>query len=154
MFKAIQKSKAKKGFTLVELIVVIAIIAILMLVLVPSLLAYINKANKSKAESNAKMVYDAALSAYTELAAKDASTINESAIVSVIQVDQTLKDVNFNLHCATGGEVDYVMWGKTSTSDANNTTDVNKGNAAVWPTTTSLTGAFAASYSGNATTTP
>ena len=59
MFKALSKAKAKKGFTLVELIVVISIIAILMLVLVPSLLAYINKANMSKASSNAKINYNA-----------------------------------------------------------------------------------------------
>lgn len=44
----------KKGFTLIELIVVIAILAILAAILIPSLLNYMKAANKAQAESNAR----------------------------------------------------------------------------------------------------
>ena len=46
MFK---KLKDKKGFTLVELIVVLVILAILVALLVPALTGYIDKANQEKA---------------------------------------------------------------------------------------------------------
>ena len=51
------KLKNSKGFTLVELIVVIAILAILALILVPAISNYVNAANESKNQANAKMLY-------------------------------------------------------------------------------------------------
>ena len=44
----IRKIKNKKGFTLVELIVVLVILAILAALLIPALTGYIDKANKQK----------------------------------------------------------------------------------------------------------
>ena len=52
--------KDKKGFTLVELIVVIAILAILALILIPAITGYVDRANKSKDEANARSVYSQA----------------------------------------------------------------------------------------------
>lgn len=53
MFK---KLKDKKGFTLVELIVVLVILAILAALLVPTLTGYIDKANQEKVVSECRMV--------------------------------------------------------------------------------------------------
>lgn len=61
MFK---KLKDKKGFTLVELIVVLVILAILAALLIPSLTGYIDKANKEKVVAETRMVV---MAAQTEL---------------------------------------------------------------------------------------
>ena len=53
MFK---KLKDKKGFTLVELIVVLVILAILAALLIPALTGYIDKANKEKVVAETRMV--------------------------------------------------------------------------------------------------
>ena len=48
----------KKGFTIVELVVVIAVIAILAAVLIPTFSGVVEKANESKAMQEAKAAYD------------------------------------------------------------------------------------------------
>lgn len=50
------KAKGKKGFTLVELIVVIVIILILAAVLVPQLLKYVDRANQANAKADAATI--------------------------------------------------------------------------------------------------
>lgn len=59
-------SKSKKGFTLVELIVVLVILAILAAMLVPALTGYIDKAKKEKDYQTASVVYAAAQAAVTD----------------------------------------------------------------------------------------
>lgn len=53
--------KNKKGFTLVELVVVIAILAVLALILVPSITGYVGKANAEKDAANARALYTSAV---------------------------------------------------------------------------------------------
>ena len=59
MRNIIQKLKEKKGFTLVELIVVLVILAILAALLIPSLSGYIDKANEQKLISETRMLAQA-----------------------------------------------------------------------------------------------
>lgn len=63
MFK---KLKNKKGFTLVELIVVLVILAILAALLVPALTGYIDKAHEQSLTSEASMVLTAAQATVSE----------------------------------------------------------------------------------------
>ena len=67
MFK---KLKDKKGFTLVELIVVLVILAILAALLIPALTGYIDKANKEKVVSETRMLVMAAQTEGTEAYSK------------------------------------------------------------------------------------
>ena len=63
--KKVGKS-TKKGFTLVELIVVLVILAVLAAMLVPALVGYIDKAKKEKEYQSAATVYAAAQAVITE----------------------------------------------------------------------------------------
>ena len=58
------KKLNKKGFTIVELVIVIAVIAILAGVLIPTFATVVDKANKSKAMQEAKNEYEAYLAEY------------------------------------------------------------------------------------------
>ena len=58
--KIFKKLKDKKGFTLVELIVVLVILAILAALLIPALTGYIDRANEEKVIAEARMALMAA----------------------------------------------------------------------------------------------
>ncbi|MBQ9542939.1 type II secretion system protein [Ruminococcus sp.] len=60
------KNSNKKGFTLVELVVVIAIIGVLAAILVPSMMGYVKKSRLKTANGNAKTAYNAAAEAIAD----------------------------------------------------------------------------------------
>ena len=81
------KKANKKGFTIVELVIVIAVIAILAAVLIPTFATVTERANKSKAMQQARIAYENYLAdnAYVENA--DGTTSTVSNINLCIEVD-------------------------------------------------------------------
>ena len=69
----------KKGFTLIELIVVIAIIGVLAAILVPAMLGYVKKSKIQSANASAKTYLNSANSALTEMDEVDETLPNNGA---------------------------------------------------------------------------
>ena len=57
--------KLKKGFTLVELVVVIAIVGVLAAILIPTMMNYVKKSRMRTANSNAKLIFNTAKTSAT-----------------------------------------------------------------------------------------
>ena len=115
-YSALKNSK-KKGFTLLELVVVIAIMAVLALVLVPNLTAYIQKADDAKVKANMKSVHTAA-----ELAVQSDPTIyvkditdagNAAKLKTEIAKYANLEEANVSV-VATAGTDENVYYITTS----------------------------------------
>lgn len=104
MLKKLQEMKknGKKGFTLVELIVVIAIIIVLMAILIPLLTTYINNANDAKGDANARAVYSAAAAWGANQIAKD-QTIAANQKVGETELEKYFGNVK------SGAAIEAVM---------------------------------------------
>lgn len=78
MNKMIERKKSKKGFTLIELIVVLAILVVLAAIALPTFNGLIDESRQEVAHANARTVYTAAV-AYLALH-PDATSIGISEI--------------------------------------------------------------------------
>ena len=83
----------KKGFTLIELIVVIAIIGVLAAILVPAMLGYVRKSKITTANTTAKSIYNAYNTALVDLDTVDATVSFSSGTAKGADFSDSASDV-------------------------------------------------------------
>ncbi|WP_250278711.1 type II secretion system protein [[Clostridium] colinum] len=105
MFATIKnKLKEKKGFTLVEIIVVMTIIVTLIAIVAPNTIGYVNSARKTSNKATARAVYIASMQVVADAVMKNTPLSTESDIKNAIKTanllqgnaETILKDVSIN----------------------------------------------------------
>ncbi len=131
MFKKMKENK-KKGFTLVELIVVLVILAILAALLIPALTGYIDKARRKSVVAETRQVVMAAQSLIDEQYAKSETfasntiiTVDDKATTSsidsegnitlakkdIVELSETTGDIG-SITISTKGKVETLQYTK------------------------------------------
>ena len=101
----------RRGFTLIELVVVIAIIGVLAAILVPSMVGYVKKSKVSSANSEANSLQKAINSVLIEL---DEEYDSGSDITAIEKSDRDSNEVSITPSSAETEIGKDVMWSKIS----------------------------------------
>ena len=113
------KENKKKGFTLVELIVVLVILAILAALLVPALTGYIDKAKQKAIIAETRQVVMAAQSLGDEVYGR--KDVGENITAGASNADVLFSDIA-ELAEVDAANIETVTYGLTTTSDSGSTT--------------------------------
>lgn len=97
----------KKGFTLIELIVVIAIIGVLAAILVPAMLGYVRKSKITTANTTAKSIYNAYNTALVDMDTTD----EEPSANSTYKKDDKTAELAGTKVANSGEKFDQTVYG-------------------------------------------
>ena len=119
------KKMNKKGFTIVELVIVIAVIAILAAVMIPTFSNVITKAKYNAAVQEARSLYTAYLASTAETGTTDKDffiKVDEGQYIKVVngelQIDPDCKFVEFTAATATVDATDDLVEADSSSTNA------------------------------------
>ncbi len=103
-----EKLRNRKGFTLIEIIVVIVILAVLMAVAVPSVMSYMNEGSKARYDTVARAVLVRSQTEYAKAVANgnSAGDAKTAAIEAVNNATFTGANVNVSAINLTGSDHD------------------------------------------------
>ncbi|WP_231385222.1 prepilin-type N-terminal cleavage/methylation domain-containing protein [Candidatus Stoquefichus massiliensis] len=99
--------KNKKGFTLIEIIVVVVILAVLMAVAVPSVLKYLDEADDAKYMAQARSAYTIMKTEITKaLALDEDKSLSSADVENIIERTDFSEIANLSAICITGMTID------------------------------------------------